>query len=118
MTSFYTITESDNLLRRIPKRPPYMNDGEISSAAFKPSKKDTDTGLSVDIENLTTYSKSVLDITIYDLYKISAQVPLSNGLGCKHDPLPDNNAHALITGKINDSKSRLLKKYAEKVYIK
>lgn len=114
MDELYQITVNDNLLRRIPQSPPFVNNGEISSAAFKPSKKDID-GLSVDIEELTTYDKSVMDKTKYYLYKISASITINNDLGCLHDPQQDNYAHALITGNISSGKAKILKKNAEKI---
>lgn len=114
MVEIYQIKENDNLLRRVPKRPPYINDGKISSAAFKPSKRDKgeNNGLSVDIENLTTYQKSIINENEYNLYKISAEIPLKMGLECKHDPIINNDAHALIIGNINDKNARLLKNSA------
>lgn len=109
------VDDTDKLLRRVPfTNPSYIKpDGSITSLAFKLKKHEN--GLSVDIERRTTYDRSVLDRTRFRLYRLEAAFPRSLGLECLHDPLPDNEAHALITGEFTDAVSRRLARCAELV---
>ena len=111
------IGNEDFLLRRIPISPSYIKpDGSISSFAF--TLKKGEDGISTDLERLADKDKSVLDRTKYRLAKINAGIirnDINDGLDCKHNPLPDNYAHSLITsqtGKISDSKSRAMARSA------
>ncbi|HEY5405795.1 MAG TPA: hypothetical protein VIJ92_01860 [Ginsengibacter sp.] len=111
------IGNEDFLLRRIPISPSYIKpDGSISSFAF--TLKKGEDGISTDLERLADKDKSVLDRTKYRLAKINAGIirnDINDGLDCKHNPLPDNYAHSLITsqsGKISDSKSRAMSRSA------
>lgn len=101
------IDEKDFLLRRVPtSNPNYIKpDGTLTSAAFKTRRVDTD-GLSVDLERLSEYKVSILDESKFALYKISAQLPINDGLACKHVPTKENYAHSLIEGGINRSKAK------------
>jgi hypothetical protein len=101
----YLITESDFLYRRfsILDEPNYAvfwkieNGQKIpSSAAFK--TKSNENGLSVDIAELTKPEITVGNKKEFGVAEISAAIPMSLGYICKHDPMPNNNAHALIIG--------------------
>ena len=109
------IDDTDNLLRRVPfTNPSYIKaDGSITSFAFKLRKGEN--GLSVDVERLTTYEASVLDRSRFRLYSLPASCPRNLGLQCLPDPLPDNAAHALITGNFTDGISRQLAQSATPV---
>ncbi|TAL34484.1 MAG: hypothetical protein EPN93_12240 [Spirochaetes bacterium] len=110
------IADSDNLLRRVPFTDPnYIKpDGTITSFAFSPRRQDTN-GLSMDVEKLTTFGKSIMDRTKFRLYRLQAQVPRNHGLKCLHDPKPENVSHALIQGEFNKAISRKLASAAERV---
>lgn len=105
------IDDTDNLLRRVPfTNPSYIKaDGSITSFAFKLRKGEN--GLSVDVERLTTYEATVLDRSRFRLYSLPASCPRNLGLHC----LPDNAAHALITGNFTDGISRQLAQSATPV---
>lgn len=107
-----TIHDADLLLRRIPFTDPryIKDDNSISSFAFKP--RTGENGLSVNIERLTTYDKSVLDRTKFRLSTLPAEIPRTLALDCVHDPQPENYAHALITGKITNGKAGTLARNA------
>jgi hypothetical protein len=112
-----SIKNEDFLLRRIPINPSYIKpDGSITSFAF--SLKKDENGISTDLERLTTHDISISDKTKFRLAKISAgfiRNEVNDGIDCKHDPIPDNYAHALIvslSGKISDSKSRRMSRNA------
>ena len=109
------VLNSDDLLRRIIFRnPSYVSpDNTLSSFAFK--LRSTENGLSVDIARLTTYEKSIVDKLNYRLYSVKAEYVRSIGLNCIHDPLPDNNAHALIVGEIKNSVSKKLSRAAIRI---
>lgn len=101
-----TIENNDWLLRRIPNKPDYIKpDNSIASFAFK--SRDND-GLSVNIERFTTYAQTVLDRQLFSLCKITTEYIRSISLDAIHDPLDDNYAHALIVGKITNSKASLM----------
>ncbi len=58
-------------------------------------------GLSVDLEKLTAHKITVIDPNLFGLLRISApDVRSVPGLDCIHHPVPGNDAHSLITGKI------------------
>lgn len=77
-------------------------DGSVSPRAFSPRPKDNGF-LSVDMERLTSYQKSVLDPTKFAVFRFQAAIPHSiPGINCTYDPLEGNDAHALI-GKIEPS---------------
>lgn len=113
----YSIQDDDRLLRRaFFKDPQYVReDMTVTSFAFKPRKMDT--GLSVDIERLTTYEKSIQDARRFRLFGVDVLSVKSLGLNCIYCPLEDNRAHAEIRGKFTNSicsklaKSALLVSY-------
>ena len=109
------ISDSDNLLRRVLfAHPNFIKpDGTIASSCFK--LKQDEAGLSVEIERLTSYEKSIQDKSRFRLYSINAGFIRSIELIPVHDPLPDNYAHALITGNITKGKSRQLAKKARRI---
>lgn len=101
----YLITNTDFLYRRfsILDEPNYAvfwkleNGRKIpSSAAFK--TKPNENGLSVDIAALTTPQTTVGNANEFGVAEIPAATPINLGYVCRHDPMPDNNAHALIVG--------------------
>lgn len=86
----------------------------VTSFAFKLRKGEE--GLSVDLENLTSYEKSIMDTERFRLFAVSAKDTRSIDLECMHKPIPDNYAHAEIFGtNFNNKKSSQLAKLA--VYI-
>ena len=108
------IAPDDFLLRRIPFTDPnyIRDDNTVTSFAFK-SKKNQD-GLSVNLERLTDYQKSIQDRTRFRLYKLKVEFVLSLGdLDVKHNPQPDNYAHCLITGNITNSKASAMSRAAQ-----
>lgn len=109
------IQNEDQLLRRVPfTDPAYIkDDGSLSSFAFKP--KNGENGLSVNIAWMTTYEKSILDKARFRLYSISAGIPRSLELNCIYDPLPDNAAHALITGNFTKGICRQMASMAQRI---
>lgn len=109
------IHDEDNLLRRVPHTDPnYIKpDGTVSSFAFTP-KKDED-GLSVNIERFTTYQDTIQDRSRFRLYALPAVEPRMLGLECLHAPLPDNYAHALVTGHFTKGISRQLAAKARRI---
>ncbi len=102
MPELYTIEPDDFLYRRFPIDNPMFwkleNDRKVpTSAAFK--TKSGENGLSVDIAALTTPEKSVMYPLRFNIAEIAASVPINLGFHCIHNPMPDNNAHALILGE-------------------
>jgi hypothetical protein len=100
-----------NLLRRyIFPNPPsitYLKDnGEICSSCF--NLRPIELGISVDIEHLTTYEKSIKDRTKYRLLLLNAGEVQNINLITEHDPEPENFAHSLIKGKIDRKTSKKL----------
>ncbi len=101
----YSITNADFLYRRfsILNEPNYAvfwkleNGRKIpSSAAFK--TKQNEDGLSVNIAALTTPEATLENDFEFAVAEISASTPIDLGYECKHNPKPNNNAHALIVG--------------------
>lgn len=110
------ILDEDRLLRRAFFRDPsYVRDDmTVTSFAFKLRKGEE--GLSVDIEKLTSYEKSIVDTERFRLFAVSAKDIRSIDLDCAHKPIPGNYAHAEISRtNFNNKKSSLLSKLA--VYI-
>lgn len=109
----YTITPADKLLRRIIRQPQFFKEvngvRQPSSAAFK--MKSGEDGLSVDILALTTLEQAIPTPATHTGAVLSAQVPLSLGLPCVHDPITGNEAHALIKN-VTPSVAKLLAKGA------
>lgn len=112
----YSITAENDLIRRIPQQPPFFKLNErgetvLSSAAYE-LKKDED-GLSVDIAALTTLQAAVFSHTTLTGGAVTgallvADVPMSLGCTCEHNPVPGNGAHALIKGNFTKSLRRKL----------
>ena len=112
------ILDEDNFLRRVPTYSPshVKPDGTITRAVFKPSKMDSD-GLSGDLERLSSFEKATRNDNRFRLLKINVGVirdEINDGIDVVYNKLPENDAHCLITGKINDGKAgQLLKKSME-----
>lgn len=109
------VLSSDILMRRVQYLDPNFikPDGTPASSSFS-LKKDED-GLSVDIKRLTTFSKAIQDKRRFRLFALEAKFTESLGLQNVHDPLPDNDAHALIKGDITKSVARKLAKNAKRI---
>ena len=109
------IHESDRLLRRIQFLDPNFikPDGTPSSASF--SLRKGENGLSVDLERLTTYEKSITDRFKFRLFSIEASETKSLGLDNQHDPQLENYAHTLIIGNFSRSISRKLASMAKRI---
>lgn len=90
------LTDKDRLLRRVPNpHPSYIRpDGSITSFAFK--LKRGERGLPVDLERLTTHSKSIQDVTRFRLYTLSKINIEQHDLEYEYDPQPDNAAHSRL----------------------
>ncbi len=113
------IYDDDNLLRRVPIfLPNYVkDDGTISSMAFQPIKGGN--GLSVDLENLSSFKQATLGNPGFRLLKINAGTihhSINDGLGAIHDPQPDNYAHSLIIGNISNGKQKQLLKNSIEIF--
>lgn len=116
ITEIVELRNHHRLLRRaFFTDPRYVKDDmTVSSFAFTLRKGET--GLSVDIEHLTSYAKSIQDPVRFRLFAVSVELVRSVGLDCAHKPMPENAAHAEIFGDVfNKRKSSLLAKNA--VYI-
>ncbi len=109
------IKDQDRLLRRVIfKDPNYVReDMTVTSFAFKLRKGEE--GLSVDIEKLISYEKSIAEVEKYRLFAVFARDVRSVGLDCVHRPVLDNYAHAEILGTDLNKVSSQLAKFA--VYI-
>jgi len=107
-----SVGDNESLWRRIynnPRFPQYKSDDKggyrVSSAAFK----DRNNELSVDIASKTTIEKCLAGPPRGDaLASIKAKIPKGLGHSVIEDPLPDNQAHALIMGKITGSHAKTL----------
>ncbi len=108
------IHHEDRLLRRVwYPDPSYVRDDmTVTSLAFKLRKNKGETGLSVDIERLTTHQNSIVDAARFRLFVLRAADVRSIGLDCIHKPEPNNYAHAEIVGEITSSASGKLAKQA------
>lgn len=111
------ILDNDHLLRRVRyPNPSYIRDDmTVTPFAFRLRKNQNEITLSVDIERLTTYEKSIQDITQYRLFMVIAKQVRTLGCDCVHTPEPDNYAHAGINGNITNSIASQLAKAA--IYI-
>jgi len=108
------VLDEDRLLRRVwfPD-PSYIRDDMTATPfAFKLRKNKGETGLSVDIDRLTTLDKSIMDAMKFRLFKLVAHEVRVIGCDCIHKPEPDNYAHAEIIGEITSSVSSKLAKAA------
>ena len=110
------IKDDDRVLRRARfTNPGYVRqDMTVTSFAFKLRKGES--GLSVDIERLTTYSKSINDPAQYRLFGVIVVEIKAAGVDCIHKPEVDNYAHAEIVGNITNSVSSKLAKAAVYIY--
>lgn len=104
------VSNEDVLLRRlIHNDPNYIKeDFTACSLGFKPRKNKGENSISVDIDRLTSFSKSIKDSSKYRLFSIVTSEVRSIGLDCIHSPLTDNYAHAEIVGNINNGNASKL----------
>ena len=111
------IYDKDRLLRRVwYPHPSYVKDDmTITSFAFRLRKNKGETGLSVDIERLTTLKKSITDSAKFRLFVLLVEQVRALHLDCIHKPELDNYAHAEIVGSITKSIEGKLAKHA--VYV-
>jgi len=108
------VLAEDRLLRRVRYLDPsYVRDDmTVTSFAFTLKKSKGETGLSVDIERLTTFEKSISDRKQFRLFRLVCKEVRDLGLDCIHKPEAENFAHAEITGNITKSISSRLAKSA------
>jgi hypothetical protein len=92
-------------------------DGSATSCVFKFREKDNG-GLSVDVKSKTTASKSVGNVDSFMLFELANQVVLDANLQTFHDPIDENEAHAIILGMLleDDILPGLLARSAKRVY--
>ena len=105
---YIDVDEQEDLWHRIHKSHIKIENGIVrpSSAAFKGND------VSVDIGRKTTPQKSIGDSAALAGFK--ASVPIQLGHRVVEDPIiPENPAHALILGKINKRKARLIRDNSE-----
>ena len=90
------------------------SDGSISSAAFKDRKGRPDNSISVELASLTTPQECAArpGRPGFSVISLTAREPRSLDLTVRHDPLPDNYAHALIEGENSQSKCEKLARAA------
>lgn len=103
------IEDDDRLLRRLIFAEPWVQcdpTGKPTSAGF--SLRKDERGLSVDLERLTTHSKSVIDPKRFRLCALPVSRIRALHLMCWHDPLPTNYAHSLI-GRCEEAPEALQK---------
>jgi hypothetical protein len=109
MIDVVEIDDDDELYRRIVH---YfvLDDGRISSSAFKDRRGKPDRSISVDLARLTTPEACLARAPnpSFQLGVLVAGGPRSLGFEVRHDPLPDNAAHALIEGQNTPEKCRRL----------
>jgi len=92
------ILKEENLLRRVTVDPNYLHeDGRPTSLAFRPRPSDQGK-LSVDRQKLTTFERAVVSKEKYRLFAINAGFAFQCGFTCLPNPIPGNDAHALIEG--------------------
>lgn len=119
MENVLQISDDDNILRRVPTfLPNYVKeDGSISRMAFNP-KKDAN-GLSVDLEKLSSFEKASLNQPErFRILKLNVGVIrnyINDGLDVIHDPMEDNEAHSLVTGKISKGKQNQMLKISMEI---
>lgn len=75
------------------------------------------TGISVDLARLRTRpDESLADHPGYGLAQLDARVPRDHGLGVALRPLPENHAHAEITGTPTKAAERALARAALMIF--
>ncbi len=91
--------------------------GKVSSSAFKNRRKKPETEISVDLAKLVSPEESLRRAGMEHLSVVALQArdPRALGLEVIPDPLPDNDAHALIVGENDMTKCQQL---AEKALVK
>jgi hypothetical protein len=109
------IQPEDVLLRRVQfLHPDFIKpDGTPASSSF--GLKTGEVGLSVDLERLTTYEKSIQDRSRFRLFALGASFTSELGLQNIHDPQEDNYAHSLIMGTITRGVSKRLASAARRI---
>jgi hypothetical protein len=109
-TTIQQIDDNDILWRRIPDVPAWVaKEGgvyRVSSAAFK---DDDDGEICVHLAKLTTKEKILEKYPENGLVEIAANLPRTLGFTVVHDPLPEDDSHALICPPSNQSKKTRLK---------
>lgn len=101
------VSDSEWLLRRVYRIDRKYTDrttGLPNSRAFAPRPKD-EGKLSVNVKSLSSYIESVVDESKYRLFTFSVSLVYKLNLSCTYYPLPDNSAHALVSGFGSDDES-------------
>jgi hypothetical protein len=91
-------------------------DGTITSMAFQPVKDES--GLSVDLEKLSSFNQATLFRSDFRLLIINAGIirhSINDGLDTIHYPTVENSAHSLITGDITKGKQKKLLSNSQEV---
>lgn len=119
MCSTHIIRNEDYLLRRFPiseSRPDFYKiiDGKKVPSSFAFKTKQGEDGLSVNIKVLTPdLNDFILDPNSFNAVEFLAEIPISSGYTCIHDPYPaedpKNGAHALIVGDTGKLAKKLSK---------
>jgi hypothetical protein len=108
------IADDDALYRRIAPHC-FKRDGTISSSAFMTNNVPDDQ-ISVDLARLTTADESLARAPRpgFGLGDLLASEPRRLGFTVRHDPIPENPAHALIEGQ---NTKELCRRLAEKLLV-
>lgn len=117
METAFRINDTDNVLRRVPVHPSYIKpDGTFSSYVFR--LRSGERGISVDVERLSSFQKATLGRSDFKLLSVNVGTirnQINDGLDVVYDPLPENDAHALITGVTGKTKQKALVKHSTEV---
>lgn len=104
------VEPEDELFRRLAWKQ-VNDDNTVNSAAFKKDGK-PDPSVSVDLAKLSSVEVSLkrANSPHAGLGSLLAEVPISLGFTVRPDPVPGNDAHALIEGPATKATCRLLAK--------
>lgn len=97
-----TISDDDDLYRRIPPWHYVEKEDRISSAAFK------DEETSVNWSEYATPAETVSGFPGFRVGALKAKIPRSEKQKVIHDPKPTNYSHSLIVGKKTQSVAKHL----------
>src|SRR5262245_86596 len=113
-----TIPDSEGLWRRIPRSWVVLDketgEWRLSSVAFINRRGE----LSVALSSLPTVEQSLAWYPEHSLAEVKAMVLRERGYRVRPDPLPDNVAHALVSGKITKTHAREIARVATWVILR
>lgn len=105
-------------MRRVPTNPSYIKpDGTINSYAFR--KRKGEKGISVNLARLSSFQHTTMGRSDFKVLRLNVgdiRNRINDGLDVRYDPLPENDAHSLITGEVNKHKQRELVRYASELF--